>query len=141
MKVIEEPDIPGAGAGACSFAATLSVGAAAAVGDKPLPIVGAPAGERDKAQLVAEGAETLQSEGSVWAFVTFKVTPREALLLKASHRHSASAFNTVLSAEQQDPCGFVTVLPACTNERQSAMFNTKVEQSTDAAGDGTAAWW
>lgn len=65
-------------------------------------------------QLEAEGAETLQAAGRAVALVTFKTTPKEALLLKASQRHSASAFNTVLRPTQQVPSGFVTVLPIVT---------------------------
>lgn len=92
-----------------------------------------------QAQLAAGGADILQREGSVRALVTFNVTPREALLLKASQRHSASVFNTVFNPEQQVASGLVTVLPAETNDRQSAMFNTKLEQSTAGAGDSAAA--
>lgn len=53
-------------------------------------------------QLVTEGAETLQTSGKVMALVIFRVTPKEALLLKASHRHSGSAFSTVFKPEQHD---------------------------------------
>jgi hypothetical protein len=76
----------------------------------------------------------LQAAGRAVAFVTFNTTPKEALLLKASQRHSASAFSTVLSPTQQVPSGFVTVLPLVTYDKQSAMFKIKVEQSTDGAG-------
>lgn len=85
-------------------------------------------------QLVAEGAETLQAAGRVMAFVIFKLTPRLALFLKASHKHSASVLSTDFSPEQQDPSGLFTVLPADTNDRQSAMLNTRVVQSTPGAG-------
>lgn len=74
-----EPELPGAGAGATSFAP--SDDAVGALADVDGCIPGAPAGVRDIAQLVVEGAETLQRAGKVMALVTFRVTPREALLL------------------------------------------------------------
>lgn len=67
--------------------------------------------------------------------VTFKTTPYCALLLKASHRHSASAFSTVFSPVQHVPSGFDAVLPFDTYDRQSAMFSTRLEQSTAGEGD------
>jgi len=70
----------------------------------------------------------------VLALVTFKTTPREALLLKASQRHAASALSTVLRPTQQPPSGLVVVLPLVTKDRQSAMFRIRLEQSTDGAG-------
>ena len=73
-----EPELPGAGAGATSFAP--SDNAVGALADVDGCIPGAPAGVRDIAQLVG-GAETLQRAGKLMALVTFRVTPREALLL------------------------------------------------------------
>ncbi|KAM7468446.1 hypothetical protein LguiB_016008 [Lonicera macranthoides] len=51
---------------------------------------------------------------------------------------SASVLSTVLSPEQKDHLGFFTMLPAVTNERQSARLRITLEQSTAGAG---AAWW
>ena len=138
MESTKEDETPGAGAGACSF------GPAIPFGDSAPPVVGgipgAPEGAAAKLQLVAEGAESLQRGGRVAALVTFKVTPREALLLKASQRQVASVCKTILSPAQQVPSGLVTLLPADTNERQSAMFNMRLEQSTAGAGAADA-WW
>lgn len=92
---------------------------------------------------MAEGAETLQTVGKVKALVTFRVTPIEALLLKASHRQSGSAFSTVFKPEQHVPSGFETSLPLDTKDKQSAMLRMIEEQSTEEEevdGDGAAAW-
>lgn len=82
------------------------------------------------------------------ALVTFNETPIEALLLNASHKHSGPVFNTVFNPEQQLPSGFDTSLPLDTNDKQSAMFSIRVEQSTveeeedeEEEGDGAVAWW
>lgn len=88
----------------------------------------------DNAHLVAEEADTLQAAGRERALVTLSTTPSWALLLKASQMHSASAFKTVLSPEQQVPSGFSVVLPLETKDKQSAMFSTRVEQSTPGGG-------
>lgn len=89
--------------------------------------------------MLTEGAETWQAAGSDIALVMLSVTPNCALLRKASQRHSASVFSTVFSPEQQVPSGFFAVLPAVTNVRQSAMFSTRLEQSTAGAGADFAA--
>jgi len=114
-----EPELAaGAGAGDFSLSTAVAGGAATDVveglGVRSETGPGAPAGVKDNPQLEAEGAETLQAAGRAVALVTFKTTPKEALLLKASQRHSASAFNTVLRPAQQVPSGFVTVLPFVT---------------------------
>ena len=84
----------------------------------------------------------MQAAGREEALVTFKTTPREALLLKASQRHAASALRTVLRPTQQPPSGLVVVLPLVTKERQSAMVRIRLEQSTDGAGAcGEVAPW
>ncbi|KAL1114013.1 hypothetical protein V6Z11_D02G228500 [Gossypium hirsutum] len=74
------------------------------------------------------------------ALVTFKVTPREALLLKASHKHCGPAFNTVFKPEQQVPSGFDVLLPLDTKDKQSAMLRIREEQSTGEEGEGARAW-
>lgn len=91
--------------------------------------------------MLIEGAETWQAAGRVKALVTLSVTPNCALFLKASQIHSASVFSTVLSPEQQEPSGFFVVLPLVTNERQSAKFNTRLEQSAAGAGAEFEADW
>lgn len=80
----------------------------------------------------------MHAAGSVAALVMFKVTPREALLLKASQRHSASVLSTVLSPLQQERAGFASVPPLETKDKHSAMLSMRVVQSTDGAG---AAVW
>lgn len=89
--------------------------------------------------MLTEGAETWQAVGRDNALVTFSVTPNWALFLKASHRHVAPVFSTVFRPEQHVPSGFAAVLPAVTNDRQSAMFKTRLEQSTAGAGAEWAA--
>lgn len=84
-------------------------------------------------QLVAEEAATLQAAGRAMAFVTLRMTPSWALLRKASQMHSASVLSTVFSPEQHVPSGFSTALPFETNDRQSAIVSTKLEQSTAGA--------
>lgn len=84
-------------------------------------------------QWVTEGAETWQAAGRLNALVTFRVIPNWALFLNPSHKHSASVFNVVLRPEQHDPSGFSTVLPLVTNDKQSAIVNVKLEQSTAGA--------
>lgn len=127
---------PGAGVGACSFnpsvvaAGADAVGIVAVLGGR----AGALVGLMDNAHLVAEEADTLQAAGRERALVTLSTTPSWALLLKASQMHSASAFKTVLSPEQQVPSGFSVVLPLETKDKQSAMFSTRVEQSTPGGG-------
>lgn len=90
-------------------------------------------------QLVAEGAETLQAAGRVVALVTFNTTPNWALLLNASQRHCGAVLRTDFKPEQQVPSGLVVVLPLVTKDKQSAMANTRFEQSTDGAGAWCAA--
>lgn len=80
----------------------------------------------------------MHAAGSVAALVMFKVTPREALLLNPSHRHSASVLSTVLSPLQQELAGLASVPPAETKDKQSAMLSMSIEQST--AGAGAAVW-
>lgn len=81
----------------------------------------------------------MHAVGSVAALVMFKVTPKEALLLNPSHRHSALALSTVLSPSQHALCGFASLPPAVTKSRQGAMLSMRVEHST--AGAGAAVWW
>ena len=116
---IEEPEpelAAGAGDGEISF--TIEVAGATDLGEdlgvRSETGPGAPAGVKDNPQFETEGAETLQAAGRAVALVIFKTIPKEALLLKAPQRHSASAFDTVLRPAQQVPSGFVTVLPFVT---------------------------
>lgn len=84
-------------------------------------------------QLLMEGAETWQAAGRVRALETLRVTPSCALFLNPSHRHDASVLSVVFRPEQQFPSGFCTVLPLVTNDKQSAIVNARVEQSTAGA--------
>lgn len=70
------------------------------------------------------------------AFVTFKTTPRLALFLRESQRQVGDVFRTVFKPEQHAPDGLVMVLSFETNDKQSAMMTTMVEQS--AEGDGAS---
>ncbi len=54
--------------------------------------------------------------------------------MKASQRQAGAVLSVDFKPEQHVPSGFVVVLPLVTKERQSAMVNTKLEQSTDGAG-------
>lgn len=56
--------------------------------------------------------------------------------MKASQRQEGALFKTVFKPEQHVPSGLVVVLSFVTNDKQSAMVRTRVEQSTE--GDG--AW-
>lgn len=136
VRAEEEPELPGAGAGATSLDPEPAEGAAAAApGD--IAAAGESAGAPPaafKAHLLTEGAETRQAAGRAKALVTLRVTPSWALFLKASQRQSASVLSTVLSPEQQEPSGFCAVLPLVTKDKQSAMFKTRLEQSAAGAG-------
>lgn len=87
-------------------------------------------------QLERGGAERPQAAGRVAAFVTFKTTPRLALFLRESQRQVGDVFRTVFKPEQHAPDGLVMVLSFETNDKQSAMMTTMVEQS--AEGDGAS---
>lgn len=87
-----------------------------------------------RAQLLTEGPDTWHASGRVSALLTFSVTPNWALFLNASHRQSASVFSTVFSPEQHAFAGFFAVPPTVTYDKQSAMFRTRLEQSTAGAG-------
>ena len=89
-------------------------------------------------QLERGGAERLQAAGRVTAFVTFKTTPRLALFLRASQRQVGDVFRTVFKPEQHNTDGFVVVLSFETNDKQSAMVTTMVEQSAEGAGASRA---
>lgn len=54
--------------------------------------------------------------------------------MKASQRHDGAVFSTDFKPEQHVPSGLVVVLPLVTKVKQSAMVNTRVEQSTEGAG-------
>lgn len=78
-RPVESEAVPGAGAGASSFAPTTEVvgGLAIELGETaPIgAIAGAAPGTRLNPQLLTEGAETWQAEGRSKALVTFNVTP------------------------------------------------------------------
>lgn len=92
-------------------------------------------------QIEIEGMLTPQTCGRERAFVMLILTPKSAPLLKASQRQPTCPFATFFSPAQQFPSGFLTLLPASTNVRQSARFIRALLQSmATGAPTGTAPW-
>lgn len=83
----------------------------------------------------------MQTEGRERAFVTFKTISNRALLLKASQRHSALVLNTVFKPAQHFPSGFAAVLSFDTKDKQSAMLNIRLVQSTEEGAGADAGLW